>query len=52
MVRRIAILVAALATSLFALAPAASAGGYVCYDASVTVNGDAVVDESGCQDLP
>lgn len=41
-------LVAALA---IAAAPAANAGGQVCYDADVVVNGQALVDESGCQPI-
>lgn len=35
-----------------AIVPAASAAGQVCYDVEVVVNGGAVVDEAGCQELP
>ena len=42
-----ALTLGALATSL-----PASAAGAVCYDVDVVVNGDAVVDESGCEELP
>lgn len=39
--------VAALATLAFA-----PAGGEVCYDLDVNVNGDQLVDEEGCEEVP
>lgn len=42
--------VAALAT--VAAAPAADQSGEFCYDLDVNVNGEVVVDESGCEELP
>lgn len=45
--------VAALASIAAApAAPAASSAGEFCYDLDVVVNGDAVVDEEGCEELP
>ena len=37
--------------SLALLAPAAQAGE-ICYDVQVNVQGEAVVSEAGCQELP
>lgn len=42
--------VAALAS--IAAAPAADDAGQLCYDLDVVVNGDVVVDEEGCEELP
>lgn len=46
----------ALATALVAaaalVAPSASAAATFCHDIDVVVNGDAVIDESGCTEVP
>lgn len=42
--------VAALAT--IAAAPAADQSGEFCYDLDVNVNGEQLVDEEGCEELP
>lgn len=48
-----ALVVAAVAAlSSLVVVPAASAGGSACYDVSVTVNGDSVVNEAACHELP
>jgi len=39
-------------SSLALIAPAAQAGGSVCYSAQVTVNGADQVNEAGCHELP
>lgn len=50
---KLSILAAAVAAlASVAAAPAADAGGQICYDVDVVVNGDAVVDEEGCEELP
>lgn len=49
--RRTFVLLTALA-SLTMLAAAPASAGTFCYDLDVTVQGDAVIDESGCQELP
>jgi hypothetical protein len=41
----------AVISSLGLLAPAAHAGGSVCYSATVTVNGE-TTSQAGCQELP
>lgn len=46
--RRIITLGAACLMSLAMLAPAASATAEVCYSATVSVNGDEVVNEADC----
>lgn len=48
---RIAITVLAAAASLSALVPQAQAGE-LCYSVQATVNGQDVVNQAGCQDLP
>lgn len=48
---RIALATATAALSLAAFVPAAHAGR-VCYGLQVNVQGQQVVDEAGCQDLP
>ncbi len=50
--RRLAIAVTVVATSVLGFAPAASADGSVCASASVTVNGQSVVNEQECVALP
>jgi hypothetical protein len=48
-----ALVVAAVAAlSSLVVVPAASAAGEACYSVSLTVNGEAVVNEAGCQTLP
>lgn len=39
-------------SSLALIVPSAHASGSVCYSAQVTVNGDDVVNQAGCQELP
>ena len=48
---KLSILAAAVA-ALATLAAAPAAAGEFCYDLDVNVNGDALVDESGCEELP
>jgi type 1 fimbria pilin len=47
-VRTIIATVAATVAALAITALPASAAASVCYDVSVTVNGEAIVDEAGC----
>lgn len=49
--RTLTTLAAAIAALAVFAGPAAAAG-QVCYAASVTVNGDALVDEAACHQLP
>lgn len=46
--RRISTIAAACLLGMTMLAPAASATAEVCYSATVTVNGDEVVNEEDC----
>jgi hypothetical protein len=49
---RIAVVAALSALSGLALVPPAHAAGAACVDATLIVNGDTVVDEHHCVDLP
>lgn len=48
--RRLAVLSAIAAVAVLGAAPAGASE--LCYDLDVVVNGDAVVDEAGCEALP
>jgi hypothetical protein len=50
-VKRLAVAAAMSVLSLVFVAPQASANE-VCYDLNVTVQGQTLVSEAGCQDLP
>jgi hypothetical protein len=49
---RIAVVAALSALGLIAAVPAAHAAGSACVSATVVVNGETVVDEAHCVDLP
>lgn len=49
-IRVFAVAALAAASSLIAFAPAQASG--VCYYVLVNVNGEDVVNQTGCQDLP
>jgi hypothetical protein len=49
---RASVVAVVAALSSLIVVPAASAAGEACYSVSVVVNGDAVVNEAGCQTLP
>jgi hypothetical protein len=49
--RRLAAVALMIVTGSVLIAPAAQASS-VCYSVSVTVNGDSVVNEAACHDLP
>lgn len=50
---KLSILAAAVAAlASIAAAPAATSAGEFCYDLDVVVNGDAVIDEEGCEETP
>lgn len=51
MSKRLVLTAAAAVAALLPMAAPAAASGF-CYDVSVVVNGDAVIAEAGCQDLP
>lgn len=48
--RRLAVLSAVAAIAALGATPATAAS--LCWDVDVAVNGDAVADEAGCQELP
>lgn len=50
MMRKLSLIAAAMAA--LASIAAAPAAGQFCYDVDVVVNGDAVVDEEGCEETP
>lgn len=49
---RTKILAAIAATAALGSLAFAPAAGQVCYDVDVVVNGDEVVNEEGCEELP
>ncbi len=49
--RKLSLIVAAL-SALASIAAAPAAGGELCYDLDVNVNGEQIADESGCEELP
>jgi hypothetical protein len=49
---RIAVVAALAAVSGLALVPQAHAAGSACASATIIVNGDTVVDETHCVELP
>jgi hypothetical protein len=51
-IRAAIVSVVAVVSSLGLLAPSAQAAGQVCYDVQVNAQGQSVVSQSGCQDLP
>jgi hypothetical protein len=48
---RLALATLSAAAALVTVVPTAQASG-ICYDVQATVNGQDVVNEAGCQDLP
>ena len=50
--KRFALLTIGALAAIGAFAPTAGAAGQFCYDIQVNANGQSVVSQAGCQDLP
>lgn len=50
--KKLLIALSVAAGALFVGASPSGAAGSFCYDLQVDVNGDAVIAETGCQELP